>query len=93
MYYTKKILIIFSSLIISIFLCEFILKLDDSYVLPETFNYNFNDRIYSFTNEIFRESNKEEQLENQKKVTDINFLWTKNIKNEISKNYLLFYLS
>ena len=31
---------------------------------------------------------KEEQPENQKKVTDINFLWTKNIKSEISKNYL-----
>ena len=33
---------------------------------------------------------KEEQPENQKKVTEINFPWTKNIKNEISKNYFLF---
>lgn len=59
MYYSKKILIIFLSFIISIFLCELILKLDDSYVLPETFDYNFNNRVYSFTNEISEDSNKE----------------------------------
>ena len=48
----KKILIIIISFTISIFLCELILKVNDSYEAPKTFNFNFNERIYSFTDNI-----------------------------------------